>query len=282
MIKSVTVFLLFSLVILSACKDSKEQLKTAVISTKKAEREFIDFQTNFKAWWIYHHKNIALGIDFIPMDQNGIVIDKKKFFQLIKSGIYLIEKKQSETSAIRYQLVKMDHRVEKSVYMTLKSMGNQALHNLKLVGTPFPQFDFTDINGIEYNNASIKGKTIIVKCWLTGCAPCVKEIPELNVLVEKFKGRDELIFLSLAKDDDDALIKFLQKKPFSYEVVGNQSSFMSNELTFYEFPSHLVIDENGIIERVFTSVLGIENYLNKKFVSSKIEEELAPPPPVVL
>lgn len=276
MIKSPAVFLLLSLVILFSCNDGKEQSKTAIASTKKTEKKFVDYQTNFKAWWIYHHKNIAFDLDFIPIDQNGDEIQKKEFFSLIKLGLYLIEKKPSVNEVNRYQLVKTDHNIDKSIKTALKFMGLDLLNNLKQEGQPFPQFSFTDINGKEYSNKSIKGKTVLVKCWLIGCAVCVKEFPELNTLVEVYKGREDLIFLSLAKDDDSELIKFLQKKPFSYIVVGNQDDFISKDLSVREFPIHFVINKDGIIERVFQSAQGIENFLDKKTVQNEDEESIAP------
>ncbi len=279
MIKSSIVCFLFSLFILSSCNDGKEHSKTAITSTKKAERNFVDYQTNFKAWWFYHHQNIVFDLDFIPVDQNGDEIKKKEFFSLIKSGLYLIEKKPSVNEVNRYQLVKTDHNIDKSIKTALKFMGLDALNNLKQEGQPFPQFSFTDINGQKYSNESVKGKTVIMKCWLIACAPCVREFPELNELVEIYKDREDLIFLSLAKDDDPELIKFLQKKPFLYEVVGNQSDFMNDELAIREFPIHFMINKDGIIERVFQSVQGIENFLSKKTVQNETEEKILPPPP---
>ena len=139
------------------------------------------------------------------MDQNGKQIEKRAFFQLVKSGVYLIEKKTATDQFNRYQLVKTNNAI-KSISTTLKSIGNDALRNLDKEGTPFPQFNFKDIDGKQYSNESIKGKTVILKCWFIGCAACVKEFPELNALVEEYKDRDDFVFLSLADDDDSDLI----------------------------------------------------------------------------
>ena len=65
-------------------------------------------------------------------------------------------------------------------------------------------------------------------------------------------------------------------------MAGNQNDFIRKDLSISEFPTHLVINKEGIIERVFKTVHGVENYLGKYAKSISAEGDIAPPPPVVL
>jgi thiol-disulfide isomerase/thioredoxin len=46
----------------------------------------------------------------------------------------------------------------------------------------------------------MKGKIVVIKCWYIHCAACIKEFPEVNNLVRKYKDRKDIIFISLAED----------------------------------------------------------------------------------
>lgn len=273
MIKPLTISVLVMIMLLFGCDSSDKKTNKSV-----KQSSFLDLQTNFKKWWIYHNQNITFDLDFVAKDYNGNQLTKEEFFTLTASGLYLIEKKSVIDGINQYQLVKTDHNIHKSINSTLKSIGSDALHNLKKEGKPFPQFSFRDVNGKAYNNESVKGKTVIVKCWFIGCTACIKEFPELNTLVEAYKDREDLLFLSLAQDADADLIAFLKKKPFAYEVVGNQGEFMDNDLSIRDYPTHIVIGKDGNVQRVFDTVKGIENYLGRQTVELESEDEQLPPP----
>ena len=131
-------------------------------------------------------------------------------------------------------------------------------------GTAFPAFDFVDLNGNRYNNANTKGKTIVLKTWFIGCAACVVEFPELNELVEHYEKREDIIFMSLALDDQQALKNFLEKKSFAYQVVANQKIFIGETLNLRNYPTHLIIDKNGIIRRVVNKASEMIEFLEKE------------------
>ena len=264
--------LLSIILLVISCDDPKNV-------AREHSSSFIDLQTDFKKWWIYHNQHINFDLNFTALDQNGEKLMKKEFFSLVQSGLYLVKNVNSIEGMIQYQLVKTDHNIDESIQMTLKGIGNNALHNLEKEGKPFPQFNFRDIDGNVYSNSGLMGKTVIVKCWFIGCVACIEEFPELNALVEAYKDRDDLLFLSLAQDDDADLIEFLKKKPFAYKVVGNQAGFMNKDLSIRNYPTHLVIGKDGVVERVFNTVKGIESYLGNQ-IREQENDQLAPPAPV--
>jgi thiol-disulfide isomerase/thioredoxin len=49
--------------------------------------------------------------------------------------------------------------------------------------------DFLDTSGNGYRYEELNGKWLVVNYWATWCAPCIKEIPELNKLAEEHKDR---------------------------------------------------------------------------------------------
>lgn len=129
-----------------------------------------------------------------------------------------------------------------------------------LIGEKAPSFTATGMDGNEYNLEALRGKVIVINLWGTFCVPCIAEMPTLNEMVKKYKGK-EVVFLAPATDDRQTLEGFLQKNPFKYEVlpealsVINLFSLRKEEATAtYKttsfatvLPTHIVIDQDGIV-----------------------------------
>lgn len=64
-----------------------------------------------------------------------------------------------------------------------------SLRPLKLVGSPAPAIDTTDVDGHRVRLADLKGKVVLVSFWTSWCPPCLEAFPGLNSLAKKYQGR---------------------------------------------------------------------------------------------
>ena len=95
-----------------------------------------------------------------------------------------------------------------------------------------------------------KEKITVINFWFIACKPCKMEIPELNTLVEKYKGKD-VEFLAIALNDPSELKSFLKKTDFDYHVLSiNEKDVASLNISGY--PTHLILNREGQI--VFKSM----------------------------
>ncbi len=113
-------------------------------------------------------------------------------------------------------------------------------------------FSLTDMDGNTVSFDAMRGKVVVINFWFIECKPCVEEIPDLNDLVEKYENED-VVFVGLAENDRASLEKFLAKNPFRYKITPNSSAVIS-EYGVFGFPSHMIIDKDGIV-RYYTSGL---------------------------
>lgn len=214
--------------------------------------DVVKLEKSFSDWWKYHNKNIQLSRDFIALDSGEKRITKQAFLEKLNSGEFIPIKLVS-TDSVCYKLYKLEKASDKTIPDMIKYAGAEALKNFKMEGNAFPAFSFKDLNGVDYNNAKLKGKIMVVKCWFIACAPCVEEIPELNELVERYKTHHDIVFLGLAFDQKKELDAFLLKKPFKYVVIPNQKQFEFNTLDVKSYPTHIIVDQKGIIRKVVNS-----------------------------
>lgn len=244
-------FLLFLLSLFTACSESA----TPTPVYGPANVELSSIEGKFLDWWVYHNDHINLSTEFLGFDTSGVALNKENFLESLRSGNYVPIKHQSSVKNVNcYQLHALSPQAELGINTTIIQLATKALQQFKMEGTPFPDFEFTDLNGQTYNNANTKGKTMLIKCWFIGCKACIDEFPELNQLVADNRNRDDILFISLAFDEAAALEAFLLKKPFDYAVIPLQRPFMNSALQVGEYPTHFIVDEEGIIRKVVNKV----------------------------
>jgi len=108
----------------------------------------------------------------------------------------------------------------------------------------FP-FNIVDINGNSYQLSKLKGKIIVMNYWFTACGPCVKEIPELNKLVDKYQGKD-VVFLGLTYNIEHNINRFIKIFDFKYQLIPeSQIEIINYEIE--KFPTNMIIDQKGYI-----------------------------------
>jgi thiol-disulfide isomerase/thioredoxin len=212
--------------------------------------DFKAIEKNFNNWWAYHNNTISLSSEFIGIDNSSNKISKEDFLKNLTSGDFIPLKLSSNDNQNYYQLFKLDQTADKEISSTIKNVSLTSFKYFRMEGKRFPKFNFTDLNGIEYNNDNTKGKIIIIKCWFIHCVTCVAEFPKLNELVEEYNNRKDYLFIGLATDPKQDLIQFLLKKSFNYAVVADQNQFMVNELGITSYPTHIIVGRDGLIQKV--------------------------------
>jgi thiol-disulfide isomerase/thioredoxin len=190
---------------------------------------------------------VMINNNIIPVyDQNEKKIDPEKVFEVIRSGYYLelYEDKHGNIKAAK--LEEQTAEEKKAFKETMEKAREKMIPKGELINKPLPELEFTDLEGNFYNLAALKGKVVVLNFWFISCKPCVIEIPELNEIVEHFKGQKEVVFLAFAKDNPEKLEAFLSKKPYQYKIIPNSKPFFQ-QLGIDSFPTHIIIDQESII-----------------------------------
>ncbi len=224
----------------------------------------IQIQKKYSDWWIYQSKKIMLSRDYVALDTDSKEISKENFLNELTNGNYIPIRLKSEDSVYYYKLFKIQPNSDTSIKATINQEAFDALKNFEMEGKPFPKFSFKDLNGNVVSNESMKGKIIVIKCWYIHCAACIKEFPEVNQLTEKYKDRKDILFVSLAEDNPEQLKAFLARKPLSYLVIPNMKIYMNETLQLNAFPTHFILNKEGLIAKVLPNFRSLEVALEKE------------------
>jgi thiol-disulfide isomerase/thioredoxin len=82
--------------------------------------------------------------------------------------------------------------------------------------TPIPA-PLKTVDGRTLTNADIAGRFVVLNFWAPWCAPCVREMPEIDLFARSPAGRNALV-IGLAIDEQPAVDKFLAAHPVSFPI----------------------------------------------------------------
>ncbi|MBI3047907.1 MAG: TlpA family protein disulfide reductase [Acidobacteria bacterium] len=129
-------------------------------------------------------------------------------------------------------------------------------------GTPAKlTFTLQDMNGVDVNLQSFKGKVILLNFWATWCAPCRVEIPYLIELQKQYA--DDLVVLGVSVDDTAEKLKpYAQEMQINYPLlVGNgRQDFQDAFGPFYGIPVTVFVGRDGLIHKKHSGIASKEQF----------------------
>jgi thiol-disulfide isomerase/thioredoxin len=108
-------------------------------------------------------------------------------------------------------------------------------------------FTFKTSEGKEVNLAKWKGRVVLLNLWATWCAPCRKEMPDLQALQKQLGGADfEVVALSVDKKGAAASAAFLKEVGADALAVYTDTELASlAAVQAIGLPATLLIDRKG-------------------------------------
>jgi hypothetical protein len=271
--RNIAFLLLILLHIFFSCKNANNDTKvlTSTANSKNTtentnetyKTDADELLKDFMTWYNYTYYNIRLTQDFIAEDQSSNQIDKTNFLQHLATGDFVALKTAKKDNVAVYKLLKRED-LQSDIKNTMVQMAQTAMTLENMEGKGLPAYHFIDLNGNSYTNENTRGNVMLIKCWYINCVACVKEFPELNRLVDRYKNRSDVKFISLASDSKTDLTTFLKKKPFNYAIVPKMSKYMTEQLNVNAYPLHLLINKEGKIVKATNSIEDMLPYFEKE------------------
>lgn len=119
--------------------------------------------------------------------------------------------------------------------------------------------DFSTLSGDSYQWREFSEKWVVVNYFAEWCAPCLKEIPELNAFAEFATEHNDLALFGISYDQvsEQQLIILRDKYGIDFELIKSVEGEMPNSRP-KNLPATFLIAPNG---EVFKQLLGEQSNL---------------------
>lgn len=203
-------------------------------------------------------KGVSEG-DIICLTQEYQKVHRYEFKNLIDQSEYKLtaDTYVDANSIVRVKVVRaatkqeQDNAIEE-LRKIVEAKTPESIERDKIIASqinkPAPLFSVVDVDGLKYDLSALKGKVVVLNFWFIGCAPCKKEMPELNKLVEKYKNRDVVFLAFEVNDNSPDKLKAIAKGNFNYTMVPAKRNGIAMQYKIKTYPTSYVIDQSGVIK----------------------------------
>jgi thiol-disulfide isomerase/thioredoxin len=113
---------------------------------------------------------------------------------------------------------------------------------------PAPEISFGDAAGNSLSLADFAGKIVLVNLWATWCGPCLREMPSLERLQQRFGDRITILAISEDRGGSKAVAPFVAKLGVkSVKIYLDPKSTVGRALKVEGLPTSFLIDRQGRI-----------------------------------
>src|SRR5690606_12151600 len=120
----------------------------------------------------------------------------------------------------------------------------------EMIGKPSPSFDYENHKGGKTKLEDLRGKYVYIDMWATWCGPCIREIPSMKQVEEKYHGKNiEFVSISIdAAKDHEKWKKFVTDRQMSGVQLYADKDWSSDFVKAYgvmSIPRFILIDPKG-------------------------------------
>jgi len=134
------------------------------------------------------------------------------------------------------------------------------------VGSPAPDFTFTDMDGRSRRLSDYRGKVVLLDFWGAWCMPCVAEAPKLVAAYQKYREHGFEILGVDAIDTREVALAFIQKHNTRWTQTQEPDKGPIQVLyRVSAFPTYFLIGADGSIKASGTDNLDLERALRALF-----------------
>jgi peroxiredoxin len=105
-------------------------------------------------------------------------------------------------------------------------------------------FTLTDLQGKSWNLRNLRGKVVLVNFWATWCPPCRKEMPDLEMLYNKFKDQG-FVVLAISDEESAKVAPFISERKISYPVLLDPGRKVNDAFIVDGIPKSFVYNREG-------------------------------------
>jgi peroxiredoxin len=105
-------------------------------------------------------------------------------------------------------------------------------------------FTLISMDDKQYSLDQLRGKVILLNFWATWCPPCRKEMPDMEVLYQRFRNKG-LIVLAVSDENRETVAGFLTKNRYTFPVLLDPDREVNKAYGVEGIPKSFIFNAKG-------------------------------------
>jgi peroxiredoxin len=120
----------------------------------------------------------------------------------------------------------------------------------RLLSVSLLDFKLKDRQGTLVQLNEYKQKIVVLDFWASYCAPCIKAMPLLSQIEEKFRSRNDVVFLKVSIDKDESLWNMaVDKHSITGKLLIDPAQHLFKALKITAIPHMSIVGRDGLVIR---------------------------------
>ncbi len=142
----------------------------------------------------------------------------------------------------------------------LKDMGIVKLPQLTIP----VEIKLKDMHGSMVRLSDFRGKIVFLNFWTTWCPPCREEMPAMERLHQKLKGRD-FVMVGINLQEPASLVRaFFNRYKLTFISLLDSDGAVGRTFSIQSIPSTLILDKEG---RIMGAAVGAREWDSRKAIA---------------
>ena len=120
-------------------------------------------------------------------------------------------------------------------------------------------YQLRDMDGRLYKVSDYRGKWLIINFWATWCAPCLKEMPDLERFYQQNRDSAQVWGVSFEDGDKAAIQAYVDRVGVTFPILGYGQDPLTGYGEVRVLPTTFVIDPDGLFQRRFEGPITAED-----------------------
>lgn len=127
-----------------------------------------------------------------------------------------------------------------------------------------PDTAFMMLNGNTVNTSRMQGSVVVVNFWSTSCGPCVMEMPVLEQIYQRYRGRGlQMLAVAVQRDAPQEVANFAAKRGISFQMAYDATGEVSKAWGGIRYtPTTFVVDRSGHIVKQYIGIINRREFEN--------------------
>jgi len=111
-----------------------------------------------------------------------------------------------------------------------------------------PDFVLSTLDGRKVSLKDFRGKAVFLNFWATWCPPCVVEMPSMEALHKRFKGKGLVVLAVNDAENVNKVGSFIKKRGYTFHVLLDSDGLVTDgSYRVVGLPTTYLIDSNGMV-----------------------------------